>query len=332
MIRLLLRACLSVTVLLLLLVTVARVVGGMFPGDQLVLAIAERFEDELWLLDARTKLSVRLTDNDDQEFLLAWSVDGRQIAFFSDRRAADGSTSSADNLFSLKLSGLQISAQPEGVNWHLTSAPVYREWIDAGGELIRLPAGAYLDVERRVLREYRPITDGFAVIESDLADTDTERIIARWEGHYVPVGAPLFSSDGNRLLMIASQPPDHTLRLFVFDVTSGARRELYVSEASVLSGAVWSQDGRFIALIERRGPRQTVIIVNAENHHAPESLLSLNEPIINDLSWSASGRWLALRYDVEQHSQLCVMNTDTGMLTCLLPWSSPLWRPLPTTD
>jgi|GEM_PF-3560616 len=333
MIRLLLRFCLSLTLLMLVLMVAALIVGGRFPGDQLVLARAERFDDELWLLDARTKLNVQLTDNDDQEFPLAWSADGQQIAFFSDRQPAGGRNGGSDmSLFSLKLPGLQITAQPQGANWKFASAPVYREWVDTDGTLIRLPAGAYLDVARRVLREYRPVAEGFTVIDSHLSAADTERVIGRWQGHYVPVGAPLFSPDGSRLLMVASQPPERTLHLFIFDVISGAQYELPASEGSVISGAVWSQDGRSIALIERNGPRQTVVIVDAENIRPLRRLLSLDESIINDLSWSASGRWLALRYGLEQDSQLCLVHIDTGALTCLLPWSAPLWRPLRTAD
>lgn len=250
--------------------TVAVVTGGVISPDGSRVAYTDmRWEDpeskrntDLWVVDARTKETRRLTFDKANEGSPRWSPDGRYVYFTANYRRAEEKNPPFDG----KTQVWRIDpdgGEPEALT-RVSDGVGSFELSTDGRTLYYLASEEQVDEEWKDLRKkFKELEYGHGVIEFsqlwklDLVTWRSEKLI---DEHRV-IREFVVSEDGQRVAMITT--PDDSLltnegwsRVDIFDVaartTSTLTDEVWRAEAPSpygwLDGLTWSHDGQALAL------------------------------------------------------------------------------------
>jgi Tol biopolymer transport system component len=207
---------------------------------------------------------------------LAWSSDGRRIAFMSDR----------DRDFDIYVVNLDGSGQR-----NLTRKPGFDKdpvWSPDGRKIAFVSS---IDERHPYRRQEIYVVN---------ADGSGQRLLAR--GH-----APAWSPDGRKIAFRSDR--DGNGEIYVMNADGTGQRRL-TRDPDSDGGPVWSPDGRKILFVRaefRRGNSE-IYVMNADG--SGQRNLSRNPASDGEPSWSHDGRRIAFVSKRDGNGEVYVMNAD----------------------
>lgn len=219
----------------------------------------------IFLADAASGTSRRLTQNDQDEVFPAWSPDREQLAYY------------------VEGAGILYVINADGTNRRQVAQ------VTGVSDIVWSPNGGRLALERNITAE-----GGAGIWLIDIDGTDLTRLVA------APAGAPDWSPDGARIAFHVFgpfwNPAADGGRIDVVNVDGSNRRTLMQSPVGTwLRDPAWSPDGRSLAYARGNFDVSTLLVAGAEG----ESPRALTQPRTDDgyqvdlgPEWSRDGRWL----------------------------------------
>ena len=157
-----------------------------------------------------------------------------------------------------------------------------------------------------------------AIFSHDLS-TGTRKTVAWYGGSNM---SPAVSPDGRKVAMILSKDgwPD----LYVVDI-DGANLKRLTKSPEDESGPCWSPDGNWICFATKLKERRSLCKVPAWGGPAQRipttGVLNPTEP-----DWSPDGKWIAFTAQMGGF-EICVVPSQGGNVTELVPGEDPSWSP-----
>jgi Tol biopolymer transport system component len=252
---------------------------------------------ELFTVSLSTGRPRQLTHNKAYDDRPAWSPDGRELAFISDRGPLGGY-----ELFVMAADGSDVHQLTPDSSGGGNLDPA---WSPDGARLAYVHAGV---VE---------ITDRAGTTQAPILET---------AGAYVR--DPAWSPDGKRIAYVRDG--------FLFSIAVDGSDNRRVATGVTQDGRpAWSPDGKRIAFASARTSDgdSDIFVVDADGRNVRDLT---NHPAFDGApAWSPDGHWLAFTSDrlANYHTEIYVMRSDGSGLTRVthtgLNWQhdSPAWRP-----
>jgi hypothetical protein len=266
---------------------------------------------DIYLMDAEGNGELRLTDHPAVDVEPAWSPDGQNLAFSSDRHGKSG----YPQIYTMTADGERIEqvttgfAEADSPSWSPDGARIaFRAFSEAGDEI------------------FTANSDG-----SDLVQVSNERDDGA-SGAYWPAWSP----DGSRIAhkRIRYDAETQTDSEALYSMTSeGAEVERLTPEFFFDGAPTWSPDGSKIAFAARRNGEEaaSIFVMNADGSGLSAVMEDGAGP-----SWSPDGTEIAFASARDGDSEIYVMSPDGSGVTQLtdndLQDSEPAWQPITGVD
>ncbi|MBU0491593.1 MAG: VCBS repeat-containing protein [Chloroflexi bacterium] len=281
---------------------------------------------EIYIMNADGSDQRRLTFNNADDFTPAWSPDGKQIAFTSDRDDPQPRTCFPNCTYQLYLMNVDGTEQGSGDQRQLTNLPngVDHPAWSPDGTMITFDAdpegdgkwAIYVINAQEANSSPRPLTDGKA--DDRFAD---------------------WSPDGTQIAFSSNR--DGNLEIYVMDADGSNQRRLTDSDLDDYFPA-WSPPagGKQIAFFSVKWPTQKQDIcvmavpdgtdADGTNVHKLTNTLAV---VDEDPAWSPDGKQIAFQSDRNGNFEIYVMDVDGSNPSRLTNSPSgdywPAWKPMP---
>jgi len=252
--------------------------GAAFPGENGQIAfVSDRDGDnEIFVMNADGSAQTQITTNVDGDFQPAWSPDGTEVAFTSDRTLpsfnlqvfvmnADGS--SQTNLSQSVVDDGSAAWSPDG------SKIAFRTFRDGSIEVFVMNA------------------DGSSQTNLTQSPSSDE--------------TPAWSPDGSKIAFISDR--DGNFEVYVMNADGSGQTNLSQNPASDGTPA-WSPDGSKIAFFSDRDGDAEIFVMNADG--SAQTQLTANTAIDEGPAWSPDGTKIAFDSDRDGDSEIFVMDPD----------------------
>jgi TolB protein len=245
---------------------------------------------EIFLLDLQTGIVRNLTHDRADDFTPAWSPNGRQIAFVSDR---DGDKQ--QELYVMDEDGGHLERIASG-NGQFAN-PM---WTSDGHSLVSMHGWQQLYLVDTVTRSEQRIGTGFS---------------------------PRLSPDGKSLLYYADGVnTDVYSNIYVLDLKSRHVTDLTAGTIHNWGGS-WSPNGREIVFVSLKTGKSGIYVMNADgsNYHAVATSTNNVTP-----AWSPDGKQIVYASGSDGSMQLYIMNADGSNQHAITDTGdnhAPAWQP-----
>jgi sugar lactone lactonase YvrE len=262
---------------------------------------------DIYLMDAEGNAQLGLTDHPAIDDEPAWSPDGQNLVFSSDRHGKSG----YPQIYTMSANGEGIElvttgfTEADSPSWSPDGARIaFRAFSEAGDEI------------------YTANADG-----SDLVQVSDERDDGA-SGAYWPAWSP----DGSRIVhaRIRYDPATQTDSEALYSMSpDGADVERLTPEFFFDGAPAWSPDGSKIAFAARRTGEETasIYVMNADGSGLSAVMEDSAEP-----SWSPDGTKIAFASSGGGDSEIYVMSPDGSEVMQLtdndFQDSDPAWQPI----
>ncbi len=308
--RLTLLAALPVVALLALCCGAALLLGGGLWSYELAFASVGSGQQDLFALDVERRLQVRLTHHPGDDWSPAWSPDGSQLAFLSNRQEGYG-------IYLLDASSHQVRLLVPGeYGTQLGSL----SWSPDGSQL------AFISVHSQAFP---------AVVRVRLNSDGSAGDVTRISSAVVYNADPAWSPDGTAIAFTAQR--DGNGELYLLDLDGGEARRL-VEHPGWDEYPAWSPDGSSLAFQTYSGGNWEIFALDMHTG----SLRNLTQHRARDEqpAWSPDGSFVAFVSGRDISRQVFIMRADgseqrrvshrasvTGAASRELEYGSPSWRP-----
>jgi Tol biopolymer transport system component len=350
-----------ITILLTPLLTLVALTRGLAPAlparEQIVFSAT--FDDipALFMFDAERGLLHRLADHvaqvvPDQP---SWSADGQLLAYIFASPAAEDAESLYIHSFvngttQQVLEGetgdlilqtpiwsqnaqeiLYTFAQANNLN--PSSVQLVRVGIpNAPAVLGDLPAAeannhALVWLPSQTLRYVEVTRQGVVVQDITLANYQAETLQA-WDIDLVSWWQPVFSPDGERILIPGLGDGIRTFDIYRFDIANPQVVNITGVTTSNETQPAWSHDGERIAY-KLLSEYQFIMVANADGSDS-QVLYEHRTARLSDIRWSPDDRYIAFTANEAQRVEMCIIEVATGALRCPLAGrdiEELAWRP-----
>ncbi|MCC6617372.1 MAG: PD40 domain-containing protein [Anaerolineae bacterium] len=255
-------------------------------------------EDDIWLIDLRTRITVDLTNlRDSREIAPAWSPDGRRLAYV---------VSGAPNQTRVVMQDLTGGATDERI-YGVLSGQLRPRWTD-DNDLILAPEDRLFWRHNELLNERV-----LAVLRSGGLAADGVRVSRT----FAPVSTP---TPGLR------------------DVArySAINRDLAREIVSLWSPA-WSQDERYLAIQSFIGRQIDLVVIDSAcfDQACPRVAWRLTDTPTPEVepAWSPDSAQIAFSCNDGENQEICIVNLNGGDITQITQTPPgvinrmPAWRP-----
>jgi Tol biopolymer transport system component len=236
------------------------------------------------------------------EYRPDWSLDGKRIAFVSDR------DSGRRDLYVMSASGAGVTRLTN--NDALEGAP---DWSPDGERIAYfVHSGRSTSKERSALW----VIDAGGTGEPDPL-TDDKAL----------VGAPDWSPDGRQILFVSNADGDPDI--FVMNVNERTPRRIFPTSTKEFQ-PTWSPDGQRIAFEGAEDDNRDIFVMDSDgdNH-----INLTGDAAVDQLpAWSPDGRWIAYGSEVEGNYEIFVVRADgsgepRNLTNDPAQDTAPAWRP-----
>jgi Tol biopolymer transport system component len=285
----------SLALVLLAMMTAAVALGEQIDAGQIAFSSGRSGNDEIYLLDLRTRYLFQLTHFPTDEWLPTWSPDGRQIAFESDRYgggAIDVMSLDHHDLYRLPTDTILYDMFPD--------------WSPDGQRI------AFFNGITRL-----------AVY--DLASSTITNLSSL--GEVYNSASPTWSPDGTRILFQSNRNGNY--EIYVADADGENLRRLTDNPGPDYTPD-WSPDGRHIVFVsERFNGNPEIYVMDADGANVRR--LTETNAANNHPDWSPDGKRIVFSSRRSGDQEIYVMDADGGSVERLTnspgnDWF-PAWRP-----
>jgi TIR domain/WD40-like Beta Propeller Repeat len=256
--------------------------------------IAFRSNSNIYLMNADGSNQSDLTNSQEINFAPAWSPDGSQIAFTSDRDGNNG-------IYVMNANGLNLHK--------ITNDNTIAAW----------PAWS---------------PDGRRIVFVFDHDNNSEIYVMNTDGsnfrsltnNLVNDFAPAWSPDGSQIAFTSNR--DGNNGIYIINA-NGSNLHKITNDNTIAAWPAWSPDGRRIAFVFDHDNNSEIYVMNADG----SNFRSLTNNLVNDFSpaWSPDGSQIAFTSNRDGNNRIYVMDADGSnphyLINDTANDSSPAWRP-----
>lgn len=164
-----------------------------------------------------------------------------------------------------------------------------------------------------------------------LFDTQKNTTVNITEGNDGYDNDPMFSPDSKKMLWLSMKTPGYESdrnRLFIYDITTGDKKELFTGYDNNVDHAYWSADGKSVFFMSAINATRQIFVWDGKAYKQ----LTTDQADYNELSVQGSGSkavLIASRVDMTNPSDLYSINPQTGKATRITDTNKDTWNNLP---